>query len=70
MDIREEKRQDMLQDAKEAQKYEKLMYEDYEYAFNSFNLNEQSTVAEIRQAMETLNQYGHDITFSDLIEEI
>ena len=70
IDLMEERRQDMLADSKEDMYYEKRMYDDYEHAFTSLQLDEQTTIAELREAVTTLNRYGHEITVHDLVDEI
>jgi len=71
MDLREEKRQDAYREAKEEQQHENDMY-DYEYAVDfvveGFNLEAALSVFE--EAVKTMNEYGHEMTVSELISEM
>jgi hypothetical protein len=70
IDLKEEMREDMRQEAYEEEKAEQLMYRDYEFAYEQMALDEDSTIKELLDAVVTLNRYGWEVTACELLDTI
>ena len=58
-------RQDLLNESREEEYSEKMMYEDEEYCMQKCGLNE--AIEELERAVRAVNEYGHEVTIQSAI---
>ena len=68
--FKQEMREDMLREAHEDAQREHLMRYDWDYALKTVDINPEMTIKEFIKAIDTLNDYGWDVSATDLIDEV
>ena len=68
-DLKEELRQEMMQEAREEEIHERKMYEDWDYAIDYMNFNNEMTVGEFASAINKLkDRYNWHVENRDVLE--
>jgi len=69
IDLKEELRQEMMQEAREEEIHERKMYEDWDYVIDYMNFNSEMTVEDFNIAINQLkDKYGWHISNKDMLE--
>jgi hypothetical protein len=66
----EELYQEMKEEAYREESHDKKMATDYDYALRSLAISEDSSIRELKDAVDTLNKYGWDLKESDILDTI
>ena len=69
IDLKEELRQEMLEEARREELHENKMFTDWDYAIDYMNFNSEMTVSEFASAINKLkDKYGWHIENRDVLE--
>jgi len=71
-ELKQEMREDMLRESRMDEAHERQMHSDYEYAIEyvatQFNLDE--ALNPFIDALRELNEYGHEVSIHELVDEV
>jgi hypothetical protein len=69
-ELKEEMRQDMLQEAREEEFYENKMHDDEDYAIEQFFPEIEEAFQLLKSVQDKLEAYGHIVKRSELLEMV
>ena len=69
-ELREERCEEMNREAAEEEYSERRMRDDEEYCVEHFSLDTNSTIGEFREALESINEYGWNMSEQQLLDYI
>jgi len=67
---KEEWYQELKEEAYREAFHERKMATDYDYALEQLDIDTDSTIDELRHAVDTLNHYGWEITERDILDTV